>query len=603
MSTKTTIKRVALVAAVALTLGGFSSVSANAAYNSGAAGTAAKISQDATTGDAGVGGVAGPANSLVVNIQQAQDTPTATGNQYGAFVTVTGGTILAAYETTTALTVETGTVGTAAASAANAAIATTGASVVLAGGTVAIRSLKIATPTAGSIVINVYNATTKGANPSSYNTTADATLTLTVNATAVSGTYSAANSTFYDTITVGSPADAALTTTPVVSSAVSTTSVVHYTSALKDALKANMSSATSWSVTLTGPGTLSAASNGTAKARVLTGTGPAVDFYLYGDGTSGSTVVTQSIGSTVVSTKNVTFYGTTVASISAAAAINYVASSGSPTSAAIKVTAKDANGNVIPNAVISATADAANTVATIASSATTDSTGVASFAVTGLSTKYGVAKFAFADSTAKITSSASVTVSGVVATALTVTPDVATAAAGDKITYTLSATDANSLPLADGTYTFFAAKPVVSTSLGSNPLDSTTVTLVDGQATGVAYAPAAGKVVISWTLVGTLASAVASGPVGATLVGTTISTSVDVSGSADSSLAVDAANAATDAANAAAEEASNATEAASEALAAVNSLATTVASLIAGIKAQLTSLTALIKKIQAKVKA
>jgi len=67
--------------------------------------------------------------------------------------------------------------------------------------------------------------------------------------------------------------------------------------------------------------------------------------------------------------------------------------------------------------------------------------------------------------------------------------------------------------------------------------------------------------------------------------------------------ATDAANAATDAANAAAEAADAATAAAQDAQAAVAALASQVADLIAGIKAQITSLTNLVIKIQKKVKA
>jgi len=67
--------------------------------------------------------------------------------------------------------------------------------------------------------------------------------------------------------------------------------------------------------------------------------------------------------------------------------------------------------------------------------------------------------------------------------------------------------------------------------------------------------------------------------------------------------ATDAANAATDAANAAAEAADAATAAAQDAADAVAALSAQVASLISGLKAQLTSLTNLVIKIQKKVKA
>jgi trimeric autotransporter adhesin len=69
----------------------------------------------------------------------------------------------------------------------------------------------------------------------------------------------------------------------------------------------------------------------------------------------------------------------------------------------------------------------------------------------------------------------------------------------------------------------------------------------------------------------------------------------------DAGLALEAATAAQDAANSAAEAADNATQAANDALAAVNSLAVQVASLVAGLKSQLTSLANLVTKISKKV--
>ena len=705
MSTKTTIKRVALVAATALAIGGFSSVSPASAANFGTEATAIATTTASTYGAVGTastttfsltGLVAGAAgrttlvSATVAGPTGSTATPvfSETGNALLGATGVAGGSVdtitsTAAHATIPTAATVAGTVSftpdmpglytvtltsnaqtaTFVVKAAGAAYsvgdgapvapAATGAGIagpgntagvtvfgnastnrvlvtvsgagasIISGGTVATgnastliaasaatvagTAILIATPQVGAVTVNAYYET--GNLTGFYASTPSSTVTINVAAVGVTGVVSLATSTVYDTITIaGASTVAANMTSVLVSGAFSAaTPVVAYKYSMLDANKsaATISATNKFSVVVSGPGVVStSSSNQTDGAKALaSSSGNTGNFYLYGDGSSGVSTITVYVGTTLVATKSVTFYSSTVASIAAKVITNYVASSGTATSDVIEVTAKDAQGNAIKGAVISAAADTTNLVATIDASATTDATGVATFAVTGKALKFGAAKFNFADATTLIKATATTNVSDVVASALTITPDVATASAGDKITYTLSATDANGLPLADAAYTFFAAKPVVSTSLGSNPLDSTTVTLVDGKATGVAYAPAAGKVVITWTLVGTLASGVASGPVGKALVGTTISTSVDIAGSADSALAVDAANAATDAANAAAEEASNATEAASEALAAVNSLATTVASLIAGIKSQLTALTALIKKIQAKVKA
>ena len=613
MSTKTTIKRVALVAAVALTLGGFSAVSASAAYVPTPAGGNATVAigtsivQDATTGDAGINGVAGPANSLVVNIQQATDTPTTT--TYGAYVTVSGAgaTITAGYKGTNSTAgQETLTIGTTADT--GIAIAANGLSATLPGGDTPtanlMRALRIATPTAGSVVINVYNATVKGANPSSYSSTAAASLTITVNATAIAGTLSVANSTFYDTTTTAGTPTASLTTTPVVVATAGTPGVT-YAAALKDANGSALASTTSWSVTLTGPGSLAASNTTATGARVLTGTGSAPAFTVFGDGTSGSSVVTLAVGSTVIGTKNVSWYSTTVASLSATTKYNVaVAATGgysATSSKTIFVVAKDSSGNAISAAAgatggLTATSSntAIATVGAVAYDANAGGTGVAGFYVPVTGVAEGSAVITIADTTGLIKATATVLVTTGVAAKITTSTDAASYDAGTLVTYTITATDAAGNPVADGSYVGFLATAPVTNVAVQGFSESTTATFLGGKYSTTFYAPlSAGNVTVAGGVVGST-TAIATALQASTLATATFA----VNGDANASLAVDAANAATDAANAAAEEASNATEAASEALAAVNALATTVASLIAGIKAQLTALTALVKKLQ-----
>ena len=160
MSTKTSVKRIALVAAAALAFAGFSAVPASA-------NSTTTITQAAGTGDGGVGGIAGPANSLGVVI-----TPGGTASGTKTYVTITGGTISTTNGDST-----------------TAAVAANGLSATLTG----TRTLTVQTPTAGSIVVNVYDALTA----STYEATVSVTKSITVAAAGLAGVYSAAKSTVF----------------------------------------------------------------------------------------------------------------------------------------------------------------------------------------------------------------------------------------------------------------------------------------------------------------------------------------------------------------------------------------------------------------------
>jgi hypothetical protein len=163
MSTKTSIKRIALVAAAALAIGGFSAVSANAADN-------AQIKFNQGDGPAGFelktgSGVAGPANSVKVQL-----VPLAGKDQV---LTITGGTFASADTTTVVIATGGATASRAATAAGNALIT-------------------IPTPTVGTITVSLFNGTN-----GVFGTTAAETVVITVNATASSGIGSAAKSTVF----------------------------------------------------------------------------------------------------------------------------------------------------------------------------------------------------------------------------------------------------------------------------------------------------------------------------------------------------------------------------------------------------------------------
>ncbi|CAN2170979.1 hypothetical protein MCEMRH37_00046 [Candidatus Nanopelagicaceae bacterium] len=392
-------------------------------------------------------------------------------------------------------------------------------------------------------------------------------------------------------------------------------------------------------VYVTGPGYISASADtatasNSSKLRSLQTTGASQDVItVYADGTAGASTITivGSVTGTVLATEKLTFTDTKPAAIAVKVNKAYVAA-GLTTAKTFAVTVTDATGNAVTDAVITGTrtdtTTAGKALATAAlSCGTYDTTYLVYYcSATGASSVvFGKAEYKItatgvdADATA-VSAMASTTYSDIVATAATLTAP-ATANVGDKITYTLTLTDKNGYPVADTTY-----EGGISTngSIGGIVWNTTTVptytstvkpfnagetiTTVSGVATVDVYVPAiAGTITNTWVLAGK--STAAAGAIAASLAGTTLTTStvvtnpgVDAATDAANE-ATDAANAATDAALAAADAADAATAAAQDASDAVAALSATVAKLVASLKAQITSLTNLVIKIQKKVRA
>jgi hypothetical protein len=613
MSTKTSIKRIALVAAAALAIGGFSAVSANAA--------ASTITQVAGTGDNGAGGIAGPANTLKVLITHATSS--------AGFVSITGGTILSATNSNT--------------------VAANGLSVLLSASN-ATDTLTIATPTAGSLVVNVYDEVTAGSGtfPSAVTTTK----TITISAASISGVYSAAKSSVY--VTAGrATSGAALTAddttaivktstaaSPIDSTTVAATFQVGYFDGNGDAMKAATDSVTA---TITsGPGVLggnvdstTTAAAGTANTYSVTlGTNTTThgiySFYVYANGQVGPTVVSfKNAAGTILGTKTITFAGTTVASIKVAVKkANVLNSSSVTTKQVFAVNTYDSAGNEITSPAGTTIVVTAATGSTTGGAVTCENynatAGVyycsATAQATAATTSDASETYTFTVGTVKATASVKF-VSGALTTVTIAGP--ASADPGSKVTYTLTALGANGSALPDGDYSPGAlltnANPVTNASLTAYAFGKDeTITLAGGVATDYTYAPFSGTLSSAWTVAGTslTAQSVAAASVGSgntattfftaggiakTLTASTL-TAEDVAVTANTE-ATAAANAATDAANQAADAADNATQAAAEALAAVNTLATTVATLIDGIKNQIKALNTLILAIKKKIKA
>ena len=604
MSTKTSIKRIALVAAAALAVAGFSAVPAHAASDT-------TITQAAGTGDGGVGGIAGPANTMGVVI-----TPVSSAVSNKTYVTITGGTI----STTNGDSV-------------TAVVAANGLSATLTG----TRTLTVQTPTAGSLVVNVYDALTA----STYSSTVSVTKTIAITAAGISGVYSAAKSSVFIAAGETSTPDAVDAVVNKAATAAAANDTKTAAATIQVSYKdGNGTAMTSESLTATitsGPGVVAttAASVTSDSTTVLdsTSAGPGLikaainqysvsvsssaagwaNFVIFPNGQTGlSTVVIKNAAGTVLATKTLTFAGTTPVTVTATVKKAYVLNSTVATVKTFAVVAKDASGNAITGlgATITGAVTTGSTVGAAFTCGTYDTTDlvyycdVAASAAQAALTTDASEVYTITAATGVTTTAKVMFVSASVSTLTIAGPT--SANPGEKITYTLTAKNANGNPIPDAAYAgnaFFGA-PAPSGSLVTVPFSGVaaneSVTVTAGVATATTYAPFGGALNITWTLNGTAGAASGTAGIGTaalakTLSATTVVATTDITVDGTAALALDAANAATDAANNAYDEAQNATQAASDALAAVTALAKQVKTLIASVKA-LTAAVAKLKK-------
>jgi hypothetical protein len=478
-------------------------------------------------------------------------------------------------------------------------VATGATTATIAAGLVESHTVVVNTPTAGTVTVTYAPESAAGSGLAGSVTD---TVVITVNATGSAGVLSVANSTLYDS-TTDATAVASLTAPSAL--ATSGTWRVRYDFSLKDALKAakSLSSTTIGSVVVTGPGLVGTANTSGSAAKAVSFTsGSTGTFYLFGDGTSGVSTITFSVGSTVIATKSVTFYSNTVATLAAtvnhgivnsAAVTGWYADSGTAGALSfVSVVAKDANGNVIPNAsnVLGLTASSASTSIATAGTPAYDSTDLVTYIpVSGVAK--GSTVITVKDSTGLISATATINVAKAVIDTWSVAFGAGTYNPGDAATIVISAKDSDGNAVADGYYTNALAGSFSSSQALTASLFSSTLHFVNGSATASFYAPYnAGVLTVnvkggsSTTVLGSAIQKVVAAD------STVLSATASINGSDSSSLAYDAASAATDAANNAYEEAQNATQAASDALAAVKALAVQVKALIA-----------LVNKIKAKI--
>ncbi len=342
-------------------------------------------------------------------------------------------------------------------------------------------------------------------------------------------------------------------------------------------------------------------------------------FELKADGTAGvSTVAVTSGVLGVTYTKTLSYYAKAAKTITASA-LTPILTVGTNDSAVV-VTAVDANGTAwtgtpyiyaatAADALIggSATTPAACVLSTDKSKAycpvTTKTAGTANLKVIDAST------IALATATADV----KVTASSATAATVKVAFDKATYAPGEKAVVTVTPLDAsgNAIAASTGNYLAAALTSNVAIVSGGNTVTSLAAASVTteayagtdksaGSQSFVIYMPLASGTV---TLTGKGGSSLPlAGQVAVTASADVVNSSVDAATDAANE-ATDAANAATDAALAAADAADAATAAAQDASDAVAALSASVSKLISSLRAQITSLTNLVIKIQKKVRA
>ena len=320
------------------------------------------------------------------------------------------------------------------------------------------------------------------------------------------------------------------------------------------------------------------------------------EYYVFSNGEVGTATLTVTVGA-FTSTKTITFRGvaTTLSAALTAGQPTWISPTAGSNTTTVTVTAQDSAGNAASNTPTITATPASTAIAT----ATVNGLVVT---ITGVAAGTTVVTIADAATTAPAASTTyTVTVAPVVSATLpTLTFDKAEYNAGELMTITIGAAAAD-----NATFAAFSALPASSLALVTvkNPFvsgNTGSLPLVAGKNTWTAYAPiTAGPITITATSAG--GSSVAATAITATA--TVVSDGVAQAAADAAAEAKDAADAATDAANEAAAAADAATAAAQDAADAVNDLAASVSAMITALRKQITALTNLVIKIQKKVRA
>jgi hypothetical protein len=630
MSTKTTFKRVALVAVAALGLGVISVAPSSAAVISttvtaGTAGATAQLTATTVSSDSTTGTFVtvqslfqGAGESTSVTFVQKSAPATATVAARMLFVDTNGSTTARVSNNTNAVA---GTLATKLAVAdsvtagGNFWINNTG-SAGYAGGVFSI-SLESATATAaaGTYVYTVIATNYTGATQQATQFTTDVSIVVSALASASTTTNASRSTAILNAGTATSATtDASVS---VVSTAATTTHATIRVTLNNTAGSANGTE--SITATVTGAGVIGTSAGIYGKSLLLSSTGT-TDILVRADGTAGRGTIAISTPSVTFAPKVITFYAAKAATITAAANKPVIATGSN--AAVVFAQAKDGNGTSWGGVAYIYASTAAD--ALIAGSTTTPvacsyvaADDVHACPVSG--TTAGTAKFKVIDASTVAAATAtsnevSVRVSAGVPTTVKLAFDKATYAPGEKAQIQVLALDVAGLTLAEQTINNIFATGGISSSTafsqGSDTLtatfaniagatSATSGTVVAHQVYTVYMPMSSGTVTISATGGTGLATA---GRVAVSASAEVVNSSVDAATDAANE-ATDAANAATDAALAAADAADAATAAAQDASDAVAALSASVSKLISSLRAQITSLTNLVIKIQKKVRA
>jgi len=580
MSTKTTFKRVALVAVAALGLGVVTSVPSNAAPA-----VSYTVMADTTNGEQIVGGQATVFISL--------DTGTVTN------IVITGGTVLSATESETAQA-QTGTQTTGSWSESTTASALNfGTTVVLSRSDAGTTTITATPLSATGVPGTAVTKSVKWVTATSAGTYDHSTAWISGTSLSSGRWYSdstTAQLSFASTLDV--TADATINVTQFNAADTTTVSTLTSTSTKKVV------------ATITGAGSIGSTTNGSdagASVTIAAGTATPVDYlYVFGDGRNGTATITVSVNDVLVATKTVSFYGT-VAGYAASTttgetlskkyiAIAASASGADAESATVTIKGLDALKTVQAPGTIYVTTD----TATIATAST--SSGVVYIYGVGLgTTNVNVCNTASCTS-ATIKYSFPITVVEKTAASYKVAFDATSYAPGAKVTWTVTATTKTGKPIADGSRAVIGTSTTnMSAPVGTLPTGS--LTFVDGVATDFFYAPATSGDFVITTLEGAAHDGYIAGiAASAAYTAAKVANTITITGTADAAIdaaneATDAANAATDAALAAADAADAATAAAEDASAAVAALAKSVNTALNNLKKQITALTKLVNKL------
>jgi len=616
MSTKTTFKRVALVAVAALGLGVLSVVPSQATLiqntlTISSATGASKVGETATATltSSTITGANYDSITVTAVLSSKPSTGSATAilNIYDSS-TGDGSNVNASAATNS--TTNTGYIGSASSGKAVNSTWTLG----------------LYNPTAaGTYVLTVYTTPSNaGATAAAATGVSNPVLTFTVTVTANS-TVPLGNSTA--TVRSGTAALSAGTLEGTDSAVVASKSATAGAAAVVWVRQKNATDTADESITavITGNGYIGATSSRTTSTALTlknagvnnaAGTG----IYVFSNGTAGTATLTLSTPSLSLGTKTFTFSGAVskLAIASDPTPLKYGRTTGGYSNASqFYVAATDANANAVAALTAgSFVCTSSNTLVVATCSVAADSSDglyPVSYVTANGATSGGKATLSIkypdpADTTGAtyLTAATQEVILGGSVNKITIATDKASYTAGEQMIITVTAVDSSGNPVADG-----RTAPTLSSSKTVSGLSNLATTYTNGKADTIdrktdgtvkttyrVFAPATGGTFDIYTDYTDAAAAAQRASVTATVTDAALDAATDAANEA-----TDAANAATDAALAAADAADAATAAAQDASDAVAALSAEVSKMIASLKAQITSLTNLVIKIQKKVRA